>query len=115
MCCCDRYQGQKNCIHLISQELEGEFTAAQIGQRLLLLGCDKSKKRKQKPACQSIDDNDDPCKEVHHSLGREDGGDKDADHMRDFMDVGEDLAGTFLSYTQPRSLNILPQVLISYL
>ncbi|CAK9270062.1 unnamed protein product [Sphagnum jensenii] len=55
-----KYQGQKNCIHLISQELEGEFTAAQIGQRLLLLGCDKSKKRKQKPACQSIDDNDDP-------------------------------------------------------
>ncbi|CAM6028202.1 unnamed protein product [Sphagnum balticum] len=54
-----KYQGQKNCIHLISQELEGEFTAAQIGQRLLLLGCNKSKKRKQKPACQSIDDNDD--------------------------------------------------------
>ncbi|CAM6071737.1 unnamed protein product [Sphagnum tenellum] len=86
------YQGQNNCIHLISQELEGEFTAAQIGQRLLLLGCDKSKKRKQKPACQSIDDNDDACKEVHHSLGREDGGDKDADRMQDFMDVDEDLA-----------------------
>jgi hypothetical protein len=35
--------------------------------------------------------------------------------MRDFMDVDEDLAGTLLSYAQPRSLNILPQVLISCL
>jgi hypothetical protein len=36
--------------------------------------------------------------------------------MRDFMDVDKDLAGTLLSYTQPRSLlNLLPQVLISYL
>ncbi|KAH9567681.1 hypothetical protein CY35_03G038000 [Sphagnum magellanicum] len=98
-----KYQGQKNCIHLISQELEGEFTAAQIGQRLLLLGCDKSKKRKQKPVCQSIDDNYDACKEVHHSLGRDDGGDKDADHMRDFMDVDEDLAVSSNETTQMES------------